>query len=120
MQLAEYAEYDGLGLAALIRKRETTPRELGQCVVAGIAAVNPKLNAVIETYADAIEDLLDKSGPAPFYGQPTLTKDFPLEAGRPSEFGSVFAKGFRADCDFALLEEAASWRPHQYWPNYNL
>ena len=99
MHLAEYASYDGLGLAALIARGETTPRELGRCLLAGIAAVNPRINAVIETYADAIEALPDKAGPGPYCGLPILTKDFPLEAGRPAEFGSVFAKGFRAPTD---------------------
>ena len=105
MQLADYAEYDGLGLAALIKERKTTPRELGQAVLDGIAAVNPKLNAVIEVYADAVETLSDRPGSAPFYGLPTLTKDYPIEAGRPGEFGSVFAKGFRADYDHVFWKK---------------
>jgi amidase len=71
-------------------------------VLAGIEAVNPRLNAVIETYADAIEALPEKAGPGPYFGLPVLTKDFPLEAGRPGEFGSVFAKGFRSPYDYAF------------------
>jgi amidase len=102
MRLAEYAGHDGLGLAALVQRGETTPRELGRCVLAGIEAINPRLNAVIETYADAIEALPEKPGPGPYYGLPILTKDFPLESGRPGEFGSVFAKGFRSPCDYAF------------------
>jgi amidase len=102
MELTEYAAHDGLGLAELLRKREVTPRELGNCILSGIAEVNPQLNAVIETYADAIEALGDGPGPAPFYGMPTLTKDFPIEAGRPGEFGSVFAKGFTLGDDHAF------------------
>jgi amidase len=100
MKLAEYASYDGLGLAALIQRGEVTPRELGRCVLAGIDAVNPRLNAVIETYADAVEALPEKAGAGPYFGLPVLTKDFPLEAGRPGEFGSVFAKGFRSPYDY--------------------
>jgi amidase len=102
MKLAEYADYDGLGLADLVRKREVTPRELGTCILAGVAAVNPRLNAVIETYADAIDALGDMPGAAPYFGLPTLTKDFPIEAGRSAEFGSVFTKGFKAGCDHAF------------------
>ena len=100
MKLGEYASFDGLGLAALLQRGEVTPRELGRCVLAGIEAVNPKLNAVIETYADAVEALPEKPGAGPYYGLPILTKDFPLEAGRPGEFGSVFAKGFRSPYDY--------------------
>ncbi|RUX27624.1 amidase [Mesorhizobium sp. M7A.F.Ca.US.011.01.1.1] len=102
MKLTEYAAYDGVGLADLLRKREVTPRELGNCILSGIAAVNPQLNAVIETYADAIEALGEVPGPAPFHGMPTLTKDFPIEAGRPGEFGSVLAKGFICGDDHAF------------------
>ncbi len=102
MKLAEYADYDGLGLADLIARGETTPREIGRCILAGIEVVNPKLNAVIEVYEDAVAALEDKPGAGRFRGLPTLTKDFPIEAGRPAEFGSVFAKGFRAPFDLAL------------------
>jgi amidase len=102
MKLADYAALDGLGLADLIRRRETTPRELGQCIVDGVTAINPRINAVIELYDDALAELGDHVGPAPFHGLPTLTKDFPIEKGRPAEFGSVFAKGFKAGCDCAF------------------
>src|SRR5262245_58339086 len=102
MKLADYAAFDGLGLADLIRRRETTPRELGQCIVDGVAAVNPRINAVIELYADAVDALGDSVGAAPFYGLPTPTKDFPIEKARPAEFGSVFAKGFKAGFDHAF------------------
>lgn len=94
MHLADYANYDALGLADLIRRREVTSRELGHCVLSAIEAVNPQLNAVIDLYQDAIDGLGDDIGPGPFHGLPILTKDFPLVAGRPAEFGSVFAKGF--------------------------
>jgi len=102
MRLSEYALHDGVGLAALIRRGETNPRELGRCVLAGIAAVNPRLNAVIETYDDAIDALPEKQGAAPFFGLPVLTKDFPVEAGRRGEFGSVFTKGFKSSVDHAF------------------
>src|SRR5258707_5300632 len=94
MSLAEYASHDALGLAELLRRREVTPRELAACVFAAIEAVNPRLNAVVDIYHDAIDSLGETIGPGPFHGLPMLTKDFPLVAGRPAEFGSVFAKGY--------------------------
>ena len=93
MNLAEYSAYDGLGLAALIQRGETTPREIGRCVLSGIAAVNPRLNAVIETYDDAVAALGERAGAAPFHGLPTLTKDFPIEAGRRAAAGAAPAHG---------------------------
>ncbi|MGH6881880.1 MAG: hypothetical protein ACREFM_13285, partial [Hypericibacter sp.] len=70
MRAAELASYDGLGLAALIEKRETTPRELGAAMIEAIGALNPQLNAVIEIYDDAFEGLTDKPGSGPYRGLP--------------------------------------------------
>ena len=42
MNLAEYSAYDGLGLAELIRRGETTPREIGRCVLAGVVVPHPE------------------------------------------------------------------------------
>jgi amidase len=102
MQLADFASYDGLGLARLLERREVTSRELGQCVVEGIAATNPALNAVVEIYDDALEGLCHQSGSGRFRAIPVLTKDFPVEAGRCGELGSVIAKGLRPDKDYVF------------------
>lgn len=108
MRLDEYAACDGTGLAQLLAKGETTPRELGRCVLKAVETVNPAINAVVELYHDALEALPDSRQAGPFFGVPTLTKDFPVERGRPAEFGSRLALGFRADHDaryWALLRE---------------
>lgn len=99
MQLDEYSTFDGTALAGLLARGEVTPKELGRCVAAATAAVNPSLNAVVELYEDALEALPDTASAGPFFGVPTLTKDFPIEAGRPAEFGSRLARGFRAEAD---------------------
>lgn len=99
MRLDEYIAHDGTSLACLLKKGEVTPRELGGCLQQAVAAVNPALNAVIELYPDALEALPEKASAGPFHGIPILTKDFPIEAGRPAEFGSRLAQGFRAKQD---------------------
>lgn len=99
MRLDEYVTYDGMGLAQLLAAGEVTPRELGHCVESAVSAVNPTLNAVVELYEDALARLPEKPGAGPFGGIPTLTKDFPVEAGRPAEYGSRLAKGNRATQD---------------------
>ncbi|MGE3877306.1 MAG: amidase family protein, partial [Parvibaculaceae bacterium] len=104
MRLDEYAAHDGIGLAHLLAVGEVTPFELGCCVTEAVAKVNPAINAAIELYADALEALPRGAGPAPFHGIPTLTKDFPIEAGRPASFGSRLALGFRPEAD------AVYWR----------
>lgn len=99
MQLYEYVTYDGTGLSQLLARGEVAPRELGRCVASAVAAVNPAINAVVELYDDAIDALPSTALGGPFHGIPTLTKDFPVEAGRPAEFGSRLALGFRATQD---------------------
>jgi amidase len=106
MDLAEYASFDALGIAGLIAKRKVSPREIAQVAARAIAAVNPQVNAVVETYPDRIEDL-DESrlGSGPFRGVPTLIKDvFGHEAGRKIEFGSRLCKGMVAETDTHVAE----------------
>ena len=102
IELADFASYDGLGLARLLEGRAVTSRELGQCVFNGIAATNSALNAVVETYEDALEGLSLQSDLEPFHAVPTLTKDFPVDAGRRGELGGVFTKGLRPDQDYVF------------------
>jgi amidase len=52
MGFAEYASYDGLGLAELVRKRDVTPSELLEEAITRIERNNPKLNAVVHKAYD--------------------------------------------------------------------
>ncbi|MEM7777282.1 MAG: amidase [Pseudomonadota bacterium] len=99
MNLAEYASYDGLGLAELVAKGDVSPRELAAVAASAIDVANPKINAVVETYPDRVEDLNDATlGDGPFRGVPFLMKDvFGHEAGRKIEFGSRLCEGMRAE-----------------------
>ena len=94
MNLCEYSQYDGLGLAELVAKKEVSAKELAQTVAAAIETINPRINAVVETYPDRIEALDEESlGSGPFRGVPFLIKDvFGHEAGRKIEFGSRLCK----------------------------
>ena len=103
MRLDEYAAHDGLGLAALVRKGEVTARELGDLALAGIAKVNPRLNAVIETLPQHLEGL-PKAPAGPFGGVPILLKDFPIEKGVKGEMGSQLFAGFAPDHDNVLMQ----------------
>src|SRR5215471_11675813 len=95
MKLAEYASCDALSLAALVAKKQVSPKELADTAAAAIAAINPSINAVVETYPDRIETLDERSlGNGPFRGVPFLMKDvFGHEAGRKIEFGSRLCRG---------------------------
>ena len=106
MKLSEYARYDALGLAELVASRRVSPKELAETAASAIAAVNPLVNAVVETYPDRIEGLDERAlGDGPFRGVPFLIKDFfGHEAGRAIEFGSRLCRGMVSQQDTHLCE----------------
>ncbi len=106
MNLAEYARYDALGLAQLVAARQVTPTELAHLAAQAIAAVNPELNAVVETYADRLDSLDERAlGDGPFRGVPFLIKDvFGHEACRKIEFGSRLCRGMLVEQDTAYCK----------------
>ena len=111
MKLEEYAGYDALGLARLVERREVSPRDLAETALKAIEAVNPKLHAVIEIYADRIGGLDGKTlGRGPFRGVPFLIKDVgPHLKGRKTEFCSRLCQGMvgEVDSNFATLLKAS-------------
>jgi amidase len=106
MKLAEYAAYDALGLAELVAKKQVSPKELATTAAAAIEAINPAINAVVETYSDRIDSLDERTlGAGPFRGVPFLIKDvFGHEAGRKIEFGSRLCRGMVAQQDTHYCE----------------
>src|SRR5207253_4437198 len=106
MKLAEYASHDASGLAALVASRQVSPAELAATAAAAIVAINPAINAVVETYPDRIDTLDERSlGDGPFRGVPFLMKDvFGHEAGRKIEFGSRLCRGMIAQQDTHYCE----------------
>jgi len=105
MNLEEYSDYDGLGLAELVNEGEVTPSELAGLALSGVERVNPELNAVIEVYRERIDDLDESTLPdGPFRGVPFFLKDLGvLEAGKKSECGSRMMRGFVADHESTLV-----------------
>lgn len=106
MNPAEYASHDARGLAALVARKEVSPSELAKTASEAIDAVNGEVNAVVETYADRIESLDERTlGSGPFRGVPFLMKDvFGHEAGRKIEFGSRLCRGMVAQQDTHVVE----------------
>lgn len=100
MNLKEYCEYDGLGLAELVQKKEVKPSELCNLSIEAIKKVDGEVNSVIEYYRDRAEtadDVIDTS--APFAGVPFYLKDLSGEKGRLVEMGCRMFKGNRAEAD---------------------
>ena len=105
MSWDEWAQHDGVALAARVRKGELTAAELAQQAAAGVAKVNPALSGVVELFDDAIA-APDKNGTnldGPFAGLPFLMKDLgPTMQGRLQEMGSLLMRGNRATADTFL------------------
>lgn len=50
MRGISYKDYDGLGLAELVRKKETYSKELIEEVITTIGSLTPYLNTIIHIY----------------------------------------------------------------------
>jgi amidase len=108
MTLSEYASFDGLGLAELIRKKEVTVNELTQLAFQAFENINPRINAVIEFFEDRLESTPINLN-APFAGVPMMLKDIGAsEAGRKQELGSRLTKGNIATESSYLTEQFAN------------
>lgn len=90
MGFAEYEEYDGLGLADLIRRGEVSSADVLEAAIERIEARNPALNAVIwKTYDWARARVSRHQPKGPFAGVPFLLKDLGLAyRGAPLTNGS--------------------------------
>ncbi|WP_187436128.1 amidase [Bradyrhizobium hipponense] len=105
MSWNEWAQHDGVGLAARVRKGELTAKDLARQAAAGVAKVNPALSGVVELFEDVIADPA-KDGAnlaGVFAGLPFLMKDLgPTMKGRLQEMGSLLMRGNRAAADTFL------------------
>src|SRR5467141_227999 len=73
---AEYERHDGLGLAALVARREVKPEELLEAAIARVEARNPAVNAVTMKLYDYGRQAIAAGLPdGPFRGVPYLMKD---------------------------------------------
>lgn len=101
MRVTEYVTFDAVGLAELVAKGEVTPAELEAAAREAADAVNPRINAVVETWPADDEPT---PGSTPLAGVPFLIKDIGVTmAGRRSELGSRLAAGNVAGADSSLM-----------------
>ncbi|WP_421378838.1 amidase family protein [Bacillus salacetis] len=99
--LNEYQQYDGLGLASLIRKGEITPKELIESAIEKIEELNPSLNTVIhKMYEEAEETLKSLELSSTFAGVPVLLKNAQQDIkGHPLTLGAKILSGYISDVD---------------------
>jgi len=106
MQLAEYQQYDALGLAKLVRDKEVSSLELVACAKEAIQQCNPRINAVIEVFEKCIvASEQSSSSNSVFSGVPFLIKDIVLQVeGVRNEMGSRLTEGVIASHDTDLMQ----------------
>jgi len=102
---AEYDQYDGLGLAELVAKRQVTPLELLNAVRQRLDAINPKINAVAHAFFDrAAAQIKGGLVAGPFKGVPFALKDLGQQlAGTITSYGSRVFKDNTPDFDSTLV-----------------
>ncbi|PHQ78200.1 MAG: amidase [Coxiella sp. (in: Bacteria)] len=105
MTFNEYSEYDAMGLAALIQKKEVSPNEVLDAAIARYDEINPDINAVTcEMFDEARAFLKTADTSAPLYGVPFLLKDLSVSyAGVPTTNGSRFFKDYIPDTDSEIV-----------------
>ena len=98
-----YEDLDATALAAMVRAREVSPRELVEEAIARCERTNGTLNAVITEMYERARTAADNAPlVGPFAGVPFLMKDFGAEvAGVPFTEGSKFLTGYvpTEDCE---------------------
>ncbi|MFD5041076.1 amidase [Streptomyces sp. NPDC058377] len=101
MKVSEYVSFDAVGLADLVAKGEVLPAELEAAAREAVKAVDPQINAVVETWPT---DDGPVPGSAPLTGVPFLIKDIAVAmAGRRMELGSRLAAGNVVGADSSLM-----------------
>jgi amidase len=98
MGFSEYGNYDGLGLADLVRRKQVTPRELLDEAIARTAEVDPQINAVVVKHYDYAARQIERGEPSgPFSGVPFLLKDLDILEGTRTTSGATLYKDNIAD-----------------------
>jgi amidase len=105
----EYANYDGMGLAELVRAGKVSSLELIEAAIERIENYNPKLNAVVTKMYDDARDRAKQTIPdGPFSGVPFLVKDlFSTIKGVPTSAGNRLLKYIPAAVDSEMVKR---WR----------
>src|SRR5512135_1230886 len=102
----EYANYDALGLADLVRKKQVSPQELVEEAITRIETHNPQINAVINKLYDSARETAKNPLPeGPFSGVPFLIKDLMATiAGVPTSNGNRLLKNIPAKTDSEMVK----------------
>jgi amidase len=102
---AEYDQFDGIGLAKLVKDRKISATEVCEEAIRRAERLNPKLNAIITTLYEYARNAAKLSQPnAPFCGVPFLLKDaHHALKGFPMSSGSELLKSFIPQFDAEIV-----------------
>lgn len=104
MNQDEYASYDALALAELVRRRDVTPTELLEAALSRRDAVDPVIHAVVRLMEEDARRAASDPPAGPFSGVPFLLKDLLATfAGHPTSMGSRLLRDVVADRDSELV-----------------
>lgn len=106
MGFKEYENFDAVGLAELVRKKEISPAELCREAIDRIEQWNPDINAVVyKMYDLALKQAEGDIPDGPFRGVPFLLKDLlDAYAGVPLTGGAKVTKNYVPDFDSELVK----------------
>jgi len=89
---AEYEQYDALGMAELVQRKEVHPSDLLEAAIERIERRNPVLNAVNLKLYDRARQAAKQPGSGPLWGVPYLIKDMVPHAGTPLTYCSALLR----------------------------
>src|SRR5689334_18977821 len=105
MAFKEYGNYDAVGLAELVRKKEVTGREVVDEALGGGGGGDPQINAVVVKHYDYAERQIERGLPdGPFTGVPFLLKDLDLLESTRTTSGASVLRDFVADHSGTLAQ----------------
>ncbi|KRQ10007.1 amidase [Bradyrhizobium manausense] len=105
MIIEEYSNYDGLGLADLIRRKDVTPEELLDEAISRTEKIDPEINAVVIKHYDFAKRQISEGLPeGPFTGVPFLLKDIATLTGTRTTYGSSAYREYVADHNSTIVE----------------
>src|SRR6476646_1302724 len=98
MAFSEYGDYDGIGLAELVRKKQVSASELLDEAIARTTRVDPQINAVVVKHYDYAKRQIDTGLPdGPSTGVPCRLKDLEILEGTRTTSGAKVYKDNVAD-----------------------
>lgn len=106
LNYAEYRQYDALGLAELVQKKEVSAAELLETAIQRAEAVNPQINAIIHPMYESARQAAQGVFSGPFAGVPFAVKDLGLEIkGTPIRTGCRGYEGYVSTQDSHAVQK---------------